>query len=356
MLEATLGQSFADFSVPSKDDGFDAVSYEWDDAEKSKAYLLEWVRHRKRTTRVEGLVPGPWFLEHWGACQRAIGAWRRKQTEWKNGAMKKKPLPKVVQVVEVDDEEKKEGEGEEKKEGEESATKEEEPVVVDAASLNPQNVEDVTDIGNGEPLFAHFEHEDWALLTLRAEMHYMLHAFRRQLDDADRPSFPEDQLNFYYQRFFKRAFDVKLFGVATFQALTAHVKDAVAVEASTTMLEAKLPDDVPAEKFVRTVEEQRRDRLFRLEAGDETAALHFVRGPPPQGTWQAGNGGGAWQQNKQGGGGGGFGGYGGKAVPYTSNFALTQRGGYQAAPRAPAGKRLAPGPQPGGAAKQMRGW
>merc|ERR1712113_1073884 len=96
--------------------------------------------------------------------------------------------------------EEKEENAEDKDEDDEKAEdgdkKEEEPEFdedeVDVLTVN------VDDIGNGKPLFANFEYEDWTLLGLRYEFHLLLHAFRRDVDDVDRQSFHESHLDFYY--------------------------------------------------------------------------------------------------------------------------------------------------------------
>ncbi len=52
-------------------------------------------------------------------------------------------------------------------------------------------VTDILDLGNGMPLFDKFQYEDWTLLSTRYELHLLLHSFKKDLDDPDRPSFGE---------------------------------------------------------------------------------------------------------------------------------------------------------------------
>merc|ERR1719454_2537132 len=92
-----------------------------------------------------------------------------------------------------------EKEGGEKKE-------DEAPMEIDASSIEPADVKDVTDLGNGEPLFAHFVYEDWTLLATRFELHLLAHAFKHDLADPERPAFQEQHLAFYYQKYYKKQF------------------------------------------------------------------------------------------------------------------------------------------------------
>ena len=106
--------------------------------------------------------------------------------------------------------------------------------------------QDILDLGNGMPLFEKFQYEDWTLLSTRYELHLLLHSFKKDLEDPDRPSFGEPQLNgnfecvnfmfllrscffikwhdnmqpeekhlsYYYQKYFKKAWDLKILKLA----------------------------------------------------------------------------------------------------------------------------------------------
>merc|ERR1711990_1263540 len=93
-----------------------------------------------------------------------------------------------------------------KKEAAKELGSEEEPKLpeVDPEDVDVFAVEDVMDLGSGEPLFSKFGPEDWALLSLRAELHFLVHAFKKDVDDPDRPSFHESHLSFYYTKYFKK--------------------------------------------------------------------------------------------------------------------------------------------------------
>lgn len=249
-----LASSYADFTIAVQDEGFDEVRFSWADKAQSEEYLRKYVLSRKLTQRIETLQPSEWFKEKWSEWTKSLGAWKKKHQEFKQ---KKAP----------------------KKDGE--VGKE-----VDAEDLDVFAVEDVTDIGNGEPLFANWAYEDWALLSLRFELHLLVHAFRHDVDDPDRPTFTESHLGFYYTRYFKKSFDVKTFGFAKLVELIGIMEDTVQISSTSSMIEAQLSNDTPMDNFVKLTEDHRRDRQRRLDAGDETALLKFSRpapaAPPPR--------------------------------------------------------------------------
>lgn len=157
------------------------------------------------------------------------------------------------------------------------------PMEINMEDLDVLGVEDITDVGNGEPLFANFVYEDWALLSIRYEFHLLLHAFKKDLDDPERPSFSEDHFEFYYQKYFRKPFVLKNFSVGKLVDLADLIKDTVTI-GENRFLRVERADDTPIATFVKYTEEHRRERERRMDAGDETAQLKFIRptpGPPP---------------------------------------------------------------------------
>merc|ERR1712032_1331914 len=51
LAEAVVNKCFSKFSVPQKDEGFDELKYDWQNAADSKEYLKKWVSERKRTAK-----------------------------------------------------------------------------------------------------------------------------------------------------------------------------------------------------------------------------------------------------------------------------------------------------------------
>jgi len=284
-----MSLSFTKFSLPSKEEGFDRIDFEWLPEDKSKEYLHEFVTAKKLTERVEDLQPTEWFATRWAEWKKLLTSWKKKQQEFKDPVAKKRAAAS------------KEKNKEEAAEGNE----EDKPAKMDinAEDLDVFSVEDVMDIGNGEPLFAKYAYEDWALLTLRFELHLLIHAFRHDLGDPERAAFHESHLSFYYNKYYKMPFKVKNFGVEKLEDLIDMVKDTAEISGKN-CLEAQLSDDTPMDNFVKLTEDHRRDRMRRLDAGDETAALKFARPAPSAPAPQRSGGGGqqssSWQSNRPG--------------------------------------------------------
>merc|ERR1711972_1158030 len=142
-------------------------------------------------------------------------------------------------------------------------------------------IDSITDIGNGEPLFANFAFEDWALLSLRFELHLLVHAFSRDCSDPERPGFPPEHLPFYYTKYYKKGLSPKNYGVESVEDVLAMVKDAVILYSK--VLESQITDDLESnDVFVKLTEESRRNRQRRIDAGDQSAVLKFIKDPNMQ--------------------------------------------------------------------------
>jgi len=275
MSPADVTKHFANFSVPASAEGFDAIDYLWQNATGSAAHLQEFVLGRKLTSRVESLKPGEWFNKAWKEWQTTVSSWKKRQGEWKNPGARKALLAKIAAA-------KKAALKAEVKEGEEGEAKEEvvaEPVKIDATDVDPFQVEDVMDIGSGEPLFANFAFEDWMLLSLRYELHLLAHAFKKDMDDPERPGFHESHIAFYYNKYFHKQWSTKTYGLSTLKEVTEMIKENSSIN-KTGLLEAVLSEDSLSKSFVHLVEEHRRDRQRRVEAGVESAELKFQKQAP----------------------------------------------------------------------------
>jgi len=147
---------------------------------------------------------------------------------------------------------------------------------VEGDNLDIFSVEDVCDVGNGEPLFVHFNFEDWALLQLRYELYLLQAAFKKDVDDPERLGIHETHFAFYYNKYFRKQLNPKYYGFATNMELTELVKDTVYISPQTQVLMSQLADDTnTVDIFVKLTEENRRERQRRIDAGDETAKLKF---------------------------------------------------------------------------------
>merc|ERR1712232_895665 len=78
---SVLNSAFGKFTLPSTDEGFDTVNYEWQDSAASREYLRTWVLERKLTTRIEDLQPSEWFRTKALAWQKLFAEWQAKQIE-----------------------------------------------------------------------------------------------------------------------------------------------------------------------------------------------------------------------------------------------------------------------------------
>merc|ERR1711974_372796 len=85
-----ISATFAKFTLPSSDEGFDEVRYEWSKTgTECQKYLKQWVLSRKLTSRVEELAPSQWFQQKWTEWQKVAAQWKSKQSEYKSLLSKK---------------------------------------------------------------------------------------------------------------------------------------------------------------------------------------------------------------------------------------------------------------------------
>lgn len=241
-----LDHFFAHFSIPAKSEGFAEVTFEWDKDVKANAYLKKWVLEKKRTSRIEELEPSQWFKDK-------SSEWLKLSLEWqaKQKAFEATPAGKKL----------------EEKKGEKS----------DGKGVETSGVEDVCDTGNGEPLFAKFSPEDWALLQLRYELYLLQRAFTLDVNDPDRIGITDEHLAFYYTKYFRKLLNTKAFNVDTNAALADLVKDTVSISTDNHTLTSNLSEDTDSlSSLLKLTEERRRERQRRVDAGDETAVLKFT--------------------------------------------------------------------------------
>eukprot|EP00913_Durusdinium_trenchii_P014693 g13783.t1 len=100
------------------------------------------------------------------------------------------------------------------------------------------SVEDIDDIGGGEPLYSHFESEDWALLQLRYEFFLLQESFTKDVNDPDRVAIPEVHLAYYYNKYYKKQINTKQFGFTEIPDLLKLIKEK---SSGTTLQEVHCP-------------------------------------------------------------------------------------------------------------------
>lgn len=245
LASAVLSKAFPHFSVPSKSEGFDDVTFEWQGESKCKKYIQKWVADRKLTAPVEDLVAGKWFKEKSAAWKQTIEQWRQKQVEFNESKAK--------------------GAGA-------KPAEEDENQVDDIFSL-----EDVCDVGGNEgPLFAKFGLEDWALVMMRCDFFLLINAFGKDCGDTSRP-IHETNLPLYYSKYFggKKIQPVH-YGFKELKEVMNLIKDTVDIKADTRIVTSTVSEDADdPSMFVKLAEECRRERQRRHDAGDVNAKLKF---------------------------------------------------------------------------------
>merc|ERR1711957_1081112 len=92
----SMSSSFAKFTLPEKDEGFDEIQYEWTKTgTKCQEFMKNYVLDKKATTRIEELVPGQWFHQRFGDWKGAVKLWRGK-VDARKAALAKKVANKTA--------------------------------------------------------------------------------------------------------------------------------------------------------------------------------------------------------------------------------------------------------------------
>jgi len=267
MAAVTLNTSFANFDLPTVDEGFSEIRYDWLDESAAKDYLAKWKRDRKLTTRVEDIQPSQWFSKKFEEWTKAVQEWQQKQKTYTKDPEKKALLADKAAEAKAAAIRAKEKETA----GDEDEEKE--------AEVDVLLFEDVNDIGDGEPLYAHFVFEDWTLVSLRFELYLLVQAFRKDVDDVERPGVGETHLAFYYTRYYKKQLTLKHYGFSKTEDLLDLVKDTIAIDSLTNVLAINSladDEDITFDMFLKLTEDARRERQRRIDAGDTTAKLKFL--------------------------------------------------------------------------------
>jgi len=124
--------------------------------------------------------------------------------------------------------------------------------------------------------YAEFTPEDWILTLLRAELHYIIHAFKTDVNDDAREGFAAAHLSFYYRKYNNRDLHFGSYGMKNIEELCEELlSDLIEIDEKT-LLRAKVAKDCDKITFLEQAEADRNDRANRLDAGDENAALKFT--------------------------------------------------------------------------------
>lgn len=290
ILMSLLNISYSKFELPSKDEGFTEIQYEWSNEAKAKEYMRTWILAKKKNTRIEDIQPSEECQAQLQEWQKVLQEWQLKQKEWKQAVAaketakaKEKADKKAAEEGEEKDEEMKDADAEGEKD-EVKAADAEKKTSETAADDEPKgeevkdifSVKDVCDIGGGEPLFLNFGFEDWALSSLRFELDLLVKYFKKDVDDPDRPAIQEQHFSFYYNKYFRKQLNTRFFGMSNIAELFGLVKDTVEIKDGLVATLIKDQGEKPdLSMFVKLAEESRRERQRRIDAGDDSAKLKF---------------------------------------------------------------------------------
>jgi len=120
-----------------------------------------------------------------------------------------------------------------------------------------------------------FGEEDWVLAQLRADLHALAHAFRIDVDNEEKQTFPTALFVHYYHIYSRERFYLWKFGCNSVEELVNKlVNDTVEVDEEG-FLKSKLPQETSPETLLDLTEKARRERRAKLEIGDDSVALKF---------------------------------------------------------------------------------
>lgn len=221
-------------------------------------------------------------------AEKAAAEKKAKKEAKAKAKAEKEAKGEAIDLDEEEEEEKEEepkpielDEEESEKEEEEPEEPEEEEEVVDIETLEVFGIEDIFEVGGkpiNQPLFSQFGFEDWALLTLRFELNLLIHSFKKDVKDPERKEIHEDNIGFYYQKYFKKGLNPAFFGVKGLKELLKFFDDTIKVS-DKKVLETFLPGDSETfNVFILLAEEARRDRSRRIDMGQEEAKINMQTG------------------------------------------------------------------------------
>jgi len=289
MTSYLLNTSFKKFSVPTKAEGFDELKCVWQAEQKATQYMKSWVQEKKLNSRVEDLVGGEWFQKKFQEWNKTIQSYHAKQNAFKAAVSQKATEAALFETKEKAYEAEK---AKAEKEGKEvpampeelKAEPPKEAPKVDLEHIDVFSVDDINDVGGGEPLYSAFQYEDWTLLSLRFELYLIAHSFQKDANDPDLVSMPGEHLSFYYQKYYRKSLNPKTFGCNTFEETLKLVRDTVVTSQSghkgLKVLEAQVPEDLECNNvFLLLTEWERRERQRRIDMGDESAKPKMPNAP-----------------------------------------------------------------------------
>lgn len=129
-----------------------------------------------------------------------------------------------------------------------------------------------------------FSDEDWMLANIRAELVHLLHSFKDDVADDERPSFPPVLAQHYYATYLeKKHLNTMLYACRDVEELVReHLTDCITISEETGLLNVTVDKDIELEKIFTLVDNERDARETRVGAGDELSELKFSAKNPPR--------------------------------------------------------------------------
>jgi len=120
-----------------------------------------------------------------------------------------------------------------------------------------------------------FTDEDWMLANIRQELVSVVHAFKEDVEDETRPSFPPTLTTHYYKEYTKKQLNPLQFQCPSIEELIKeHLYDSLTIDENG-LLGVKLDKEVDYQAIFDLVDQEREARETRVGAGDELSALKF---------------------------------------------------------------------------------
>jgi len=122
-----------------------------------------------------------------------------------------------------------------------------------------------------------FSKEDWLLAELQCRIHAVIHAFKEDVNDPERPSFALSNL-VHYAKMYAKPVNPAFYGVESVEQFEELIPGSWIIQDE--MLVSAHEKDVDFDVFFKLCKEEREARAMRLEAGDEAAKLTFASNHP----------------------------------------------------------------------------
>jgi len=118
-----------------------------------------------------------------------------------------------------------------------------------------------------------FSKEDWLLAELQCRIHSVIHAFKEDVNDPERPSFALTNL-IHYCKLYAKPVNPAFYGVEKVEDFEDLIPGSWVIDDG--MVLSAHEKDVDFDVFFKLCKDEREGRAMRLEAGDEAAKLTFA--------------------------------------------------------------------------------